>query len=70
MRKKKREGQIVKDLQAAIVESGLSYTDIERRSGVSHVTLSRFMRGQRTITLPVAAQLCDFLGGMNDPAQK
>jgi transcriptional regulator with XRE-family HTH domain len=53
---------LVDDLRRAIRDSGHSLTEIEKRCGVSHAVLSRFLRGQRTITLPLASRLCDALG--------
>jgi hypothetical protein len=40
----------------------LPLNQIEKRCGVSHAVLSRFMRGQRTMTLTLATRLCDLFG--------
>lgn len=53
---------LVDELQQAIRESGLSLNQIGKQTGVSEAQLSRFVRGQRTLTLPAAAKLCVFLG--------
>lgn len=53
---------LVDQLRQAIQKSGLTLNEIERRCGVSHAALSRFMRGERSLTLPVVAKLCQVLG--------
>jgi transcriptional regulator with XRE-family HTH domain len=49
-------------LKQAIRECGLSLAEIARRSGVDHPRLSRFMRDERTLTLPAAARVCAVVG--------
>jgi transcriptional regulator with XRE-family HTH domain len=49
---------VVLQLQQAIRASGLSLHELGRRTGVSQGQLSRFLRGDRTLTLPAAARLC------------
>lgn len=56
------EPGLVEQLKAAIRDSGLSLNQISQRSGVGTPTLSRFMRGKRTLTLYVAERLCRTLG--------
>ena len=51
-----------RQLRDAVNKSGLSLNEIERRCGVSHAVLSRFLRGDRTLTLPIASKLCQLLG--------
>jgi transcriptional regulator with XRE-family HTH domain len=51
-----------RQLRDAVNQSGLSLNEIERRCGVSHTALSRFVRGERSLTLPVAGKLCQLLG--------
>jgi len=58
----KKSADVEEQLRAALVETGLSMNEIARRSGVSQPTLSRFLRGERSLTLPVAARLCAMLG--------
>jgi transcriptional regulator with XRE-family HTH domain len=53
---------LVNELQRAIKESGLSLNQLGKQAGVSQAQLSRFVRGERTLTLPAAAKLCLFLG--------
>jgi transcriptional regulator with XRE-family HTH domain len=49
---------LVAQLQDAIRASGLSLNELGRRTGVSEGQLSRFLRGDRTLTLPAAAKVC------------
>jgi transcriptional regulator with XRE-family HTH domain len=53
---------LVDQLRQAIIDSGLSQGEMARRSGVDQGQLSRFLRGERTMTLPAAAKLCSILG--------
>jgi transcriptional regulator with XRE-family HTH domain len=53
---------LVDQLRQAIEKSGHTLNEIERRCGVSHAALSRFLRGERSLTLPIAAKLCSMLG--------
>ena len=53
---------LIDELQQVIKESGLSLNSIGKQAGVSQAQLSRFVRGERTLTLPVAAKLCVFFG--------
>ncbi len=52
---------VVRQLQDAVRGCGLSLHELARRTGVSQGQLSRFLRGDRTLTLPAAAQLCLYL---------
>jgi transcriptional regulator with XRE-family HTH domain len=49
-------------LRQAIRACGLSLNELERRCGVSHAALSRFLRAERTLTLPLASKVCTALG--------
>jgi transcriptional regulator with XRE-family HTH domain len=49
---------LVEQLRQAIRISGLSQRGLARITGISQGQLSRFMRGDRTLTLTVAAKLC------------
>jgi transcriptional regulator with XRE-family HTH domain len=49
-------------LRRAIQESGLSYNELRRRAGVNQAQVSRFMLGERDLTLQVASRLCLCLG--------
>jgi transcriptional regulator with XRE-family HTH domain len=62
MPRKKRSTGLVQQLKDAIEESGLTLGELSRRSGVATSQLSHFVRGERTITLPIAEKLCEALG--------
>lgn len=49
-------------LRDAVRDSGLSYHDLARRAKTDQGTISRFMLGQRDLTLAVASRLCLVLG--------
>jgi transcriptional regulator with XRE-family HTH domain len=49
-------------LRAALEQTGLSHHELARRSGVSQPILSRFLKGERTLTLPIVNKLCEMLG--------
>ncbi len=49
-------------VKSAVEKSGLSLAELARQSGVSHPQLSRFMRGERTLTLTSATKLFEALG--------
>jgi transcriptional regulator with XRE-family HTH domain len=53
---------IQKQLREAIAASGLSLNQLGEKSGVSDGQLSRFMRGERTLTMETASPLCRVLG--------
>jgi transcriptional regulator with XRE-family HTH domain len=59
---KKTDLPLVTQLQQAIRASGLSLNEISRRTGMSQGQLSRFLRGDRTLTLPAAARVCIYFG--------
>ncbi|MCE3019059.1 MAG: helix-turn-helix domain-containing protein [Pirellula sp.] len=48
-------------LREAIQAYGTAYA-LSKESGVSEPVISRFVRGERTITLDTAAKLCKALG--------
>jgi transcriptional regulator with XRE-family HTH domain len=60
-RKRERPG-LVEQLRIAIRTSGQSLYRIAKNTGVGADRLSRFLRGQRTLTLPAAEKICDVLG--------
>ncbi len=53
---------LAEQLRQEIRRVGLSLNELERRTGVSHAVLSRFLSGKRTLTLPVAGKLAEALG--------
>lgn len=61
-RKKKEESGLVDQLKAAIRASGQNLQDLGQASGVGKDILSRFMRGERGLTLVTAEKLVRALG--------
>jgi transcriptional regulator with XRE-family HTH domain len=59
---KKQPLALVAQLRDTIRASDLSLQELGRRTGVSQGQLSRFLRGERTLTLPAAAKVCEFFG--------
>ncbi len=60
-RSAKREALAVA-LRRAIADAGLSLTELGRRGGVAPAQLSRFVRGERDLTVVVASRVCLVLG--------
>ena len=58
----RRNTTISQVLREAITKSGESLADLERTTGVSNAILSRFVRGERTLTLPTADKLARHFG--------
>jgi transcriptional regulator with XRE-family HTH domain len=54
--------EMVETIRRAVAECGLSLNELGRRTDVNQAQLSRFMRGERTLTLPAAARVCAALG--------
>ena len=46
----------------SIAESGLSFIELERRSGVKRQSLMKFARGEQSLRLDIAEKLFDCLG--------
>jgi hypothetical protein len=53
---------LVEQLKQAIRQSGHTLAGLEQAADLPKGQLSRFMRGQRTITMPVAERICRVLG--------
>jgi transcriptional regulator with XRE-family HTH domain len=53
---------LVAVLKRAVENSGVSLSELARRSGVSHSQISRFVRGERLLALDAASKLFDALG--------
>ena len=49
-------------LKEAIQASGLSLNQLGQRAGIDHSRLSRFVRGERDLTLDTVDKLCQVLG--------
>ena len=54
--------ELIRAIRRAIETSGLSLNQLGVVSGVDRGRLSRFMRGERDLTLTAAARLCEVLG--------
>ena len=48
---------VIEVFQAAIRDSGLTLSELARRTGVHESQLSRFVRGERMLALPSAEKL-------------
>ena len=62
MAKRSRSSPLIGALKEAITRSGLSVNQVAKASGVSQSALSRFIRGERDLSLPAAEKLVTFLG--------
>jgi transcriptional regulator with XRE-family HTH domain len=61
-KKEGREAGLVQKLRAAIQDSGLTLTQLSERACIALPLLTRFMRGERGLTLASAEKVCDALG--------
>jgi transcriptional regulator with XRE-family HTH domain len=57
-----RKRSIVDQLRKAIEKSGETQYSLSKATGVDQSVLSRFLHGERTISLETAARLCKHLG--------
>lgn len=53
---------IAEQLRRAVADSGESQLALATRAGISSQQLSRFVRGERDLTLETAGKLCAALG--------
>lgn len=51
---------IKKQLRQAIINSGLSHNQLWKESGVRQQVISRFVSGERGLTLSSAERLCNY----------
>jgi transcriptional regulator with XRE-family HTH domain len=62
---------LITQIRKAIQETGVSLQEVSRRTRVSAAQLSRFMRGERHLSLPAADNVCRALGWtLNPPPRK
>ena len=59
---KQKTPYLERELRRAIERTGLSQNKLAEVSGVSQTVISRFLRGERTLTLPIASKLVEVLG--------
>ena len=64
------EQELAEMLRSAIRDSGKSLSQIARESGVSQPQLTRFLSGERSLTLTSAASLFDCFGIKVEPPAK
>jgi plasmid maintenance system antidote protein VapI len=62
MDKRNRPPDIAEQLRRAVMGCGLSLNGLAKVTGVHQANLSRFVRGERSLSLPAAAKLCSYLG--------
>ena len=60
MRRKRKT--IAETIKQAIADSGLTYTELQRATGVKRASILRFMRGDQTLRLDIADRLAEHLG--------
>jgi len=61
-KKQDRSPDLIEQLRQAVAGCGMSMNQLGKAAGVNQAQLSRFLRGERTLTLPTAAKLCAYLG--------
>lgn len=61
-KRRDRPADLADQLRQAISNSGMSLNGLARETGVHPAQLSRFLREERTLTLPAVSKLCAFLG--------
>jgi transcriptional regulator with XRE-family HTH domain len=49
-------------IRKAILASGLAQRDLAKQAGVSHAQISRFLAGERGLSLASAAKICRVVG--------
>jgi plasmid maintenance system antidote protein VapI len=60
--RRNRPLDLADQLRPAIAGCGMSLNQLAEAAGVHKAQLSRFMRAERSLTLPAAAKLCTYLG--------
>jgi transcriptional regulator with XRE-family HTH domain len=60
-KKQKEEPGLVEQLRAAIRDSGLSLNQLAQQAGVATPMLSRFVKGERGLSLAAAEKVCKAL---------
>jgi transcriptional regulator with XRE-family HTH domain len=57
-----RRSNLQEQLRQAVRDSGQSLNQLAERTGVDSGRLSRFMRGERDLTLSATTRICEALG--------
>jgi transcriptional regulator with XRE-family HTH domain len=55
-----RRSDIIEQLRRAIRESGKSQLSIAQETGIDQPNLSKFLRGERSMSLETAAAICEY----------
>jgi transcriptional regulator with XRE-family HTH domain len=58
----KNTSDLCQALKTFVEQDGRSLYELANLTGISKTILGRFMRGERSMTLPTAAKLCEVLG--------
>jgi hypothetical protein len=58
---KKKEPGLTEQLRTAIRESGLTLTELSKRADLALPMLTRFVKGERGLTLASAEKVCEAL---------
>jgi plasmid maintenance system antidote protein VapI len=61
-RKSNEVSPLIGFLQEKLKGCGISMTELSKRTGVSQPQLSRFIKGERSLTLPAAEKLVEYFG--------
>ena len=61
-RKRKQRKTMTEALQKAIADSGVSFKQLERETGVLRQTLMKFVAGEQSIRLESADKLAEYFG--------
>jgi transcriptional regulator with XRE-family HTH domain len=56
------DSPLIGQLKSAIRDSGISLNELSKRCGVDHSQLSRFIRGERAISLAAAEKVMVYFG--------
>ena len=62
MKRRKRKEAVTAAVRRAVLESGRSLTDVARATGIDLGNLSRFVRGERGLSMENFDALCEHLG--------
>jgi plasmid maintenance system antidote protein VapI len=62
MSKKDPTSPITNILKNAIVDSGIRYKSLSRKTGVARASIQRFVDGRQSIRLDVADRLAEYFG--------
>lgn len=58
----KIQAAVISQINAEIAAAGMNKVELAKKSGIPNSTLSRYLKGERDIPLPVFAGIADALG--------